>query len=102
MGNFSSIVGASTFIVIFAGTNVLKHLGWRMSALATPIVMVLFSLPFFTNLLLFNLDKSEKLLDWGVSIGTILILLSRSFKVSTFLKPNHTFFFTFMFVLKFF
>jgi len=84
MGNFSSIVGASTFIVIFAGTNVLKHLGWRMSALATPIVMVLFSLPFFTNLLLFNLDKSEKLLDWGVSIGTILILLSRSFKYGMF------------------
>ena len=29
MGNYSSLVGAATFIIIFFGSNVVKHLGWR-------------------------------------------------------------------------
>lgn len=27
---------ATTFIVIFFGSNIVKHLGWRIGALATP------------------------------------------------------------------
>ena len=29
MGNYSSLVGAATFIIIFFGSNIVKHLGWR-------------------------------------------------------------------------
>ena len=29
MGNYSSLVGAATFVIIFFGSNIVKHLGWR-------------------------------------------------------------------------
>jgi len=32
MGNYSSMVGASTFIIIFFGSNIVKHLGWKVCA----------------------------------------------------------------------
>ena len=36
MGNFSSVVGGSTCIVIFLGVHAIRILGWRVGALATP------------------------------------------------------------------
>jgi hypothetical protein len=30
MGNYSSLVGAATFIIIFFGSNIVKHLGWKV------------------------------------------------------------------------
>ena len=32
MGNYSSMVGAATFIIIFFGSNIVKHLGWKVHA----------------------------------------------------------------------
>jgi len=83
MGNFSSIVGASTFAVIFCGSNLIKHLGWRIGSAATPLVMATVSIPFFIMLVFMDLSK-QSVLGQAVSVGTALILLSRSFKYGMF------------------
>lgn len=84
MGNFSSTVGASTFFVIFGGSNLLKHLGWRIGALCTPFVMFILAIPFFASLVFFDLENNPVVVQTGVAIGTTLILLSRSFKYGMF------------------
>lgn len=37
----------TTFVVIFFGSNLIKHLGWRAGALATPVSMALLAAPLF-------------------------------------------------------
>ena len=49
MGNFSSAVGLSTCIVILVGVQVIRLLGWRVGAMATPAIMALLSGPFFAT-----------------------------------------------------
>lgn len=43
-----SILGMTTFVVILFGSNLIKHLGWRAGALATPTSMALLAAPLFT------------------------------------------------------
>merc|ERR1712232_1050476 len=45
MGNFSSAVGLATCIVIFFGVHVIRILGWRIGAIATPSIMALLAAP---------------------------------------------------------
>lgn len=47
MGNYSTIVGASTFLMLLLGKEVIKYLGWEVGALSTPIIMTLLAVPFF-------------------------------------------------------
>ena len=47
MGHYSSMVGAATFVIIFFGSNIVKHLGWRFGALTTPVLMGGLAAPFF-------------------------------------------------------
>ena len=47
IATFSSRVGVATFLVIFLGSNLIKHVGWRAGALATPLTMGLLGAPFF-------------------------------------------------------
>ncbi|CAM9670512.1 unnamed protein product [Laminaria digitata] len=47
MGKYSSILGITTFVVIFFGSNLIKHLGWRAGALATPLSMAALAAPLF-------------------------------------------------------
>lgn len=42
-----STLGVVTFIVILFGSNLIKHLGWRAGALATPISMAALAAPLF-------------------------------------------------------
>lgn len=37
----------TTFLVILLGSNMIKHLGWRVGALATPFSMAILAAPFF-------------------------------------------------------
>ena len=83
MGNFSSIVGATTFIIIFLGSNVINKFGWRTGALTTPFAMSLVSVPFFFCLVFLDLNN-VRTLNITVSISTALILCSRSFKYGVF------------------
>jgi ATP:ADP antiporter, AAA family len=83
MGNFSSLVGACTCIVIFFGVHVIRILGWRVGAMATPSIMAIVSIPFFTCILL-GLDGSPMRLQTAVVCGTVLSLLSKTSKYALF------------------
>lgn len=82
MGNFSSVVGLSTCIVIFFGVHVIRILGWRTGAIATPTIMALLAAPFFTCILL-GLDSPSRL-SIAVMFGTISSLLSKTAKYALF------------------
>ena len=47
MGQYSTIVGATTFFMLLVGKEVIKYLGWEVGALATPVVMAVLAVPFF-------------------------------------------------------
>lgn len=82
MGNFSSAVGLSTCIVIFFGVHVIRILGWKVGAMATPALMMVLGIPFFTCILL-GLDSSVRL-HLAVILGTIQSLLSKTSKYALF------------------
>lgn len=82
MGNFSSAVGLSTCIVIFFGVHVIRLLGWRIGAVATPSMMALLAIPFFACVL-FGLDNAASL-KLAVVLGTIQSLLSKTSKYALF------------------
>jgi AAA family ATP:ADP antiporter len=82
MGNFSSIVGLSTCIVIFFGVHAIRILGWRMGALATPAVMACLALPYFSSILV-GVDQ-PKALHFAVALGTMQTLLSKTAKYALF------------------
>eukprot|EP00532_Pseudo-nitzschia_australis_P012686 CAMPEP_0168206768 /NCGR_PEP_ID=MMETSP0140_2-20121125/1125_1 /TAXON_ID=44445 /ORGANISM="Pseudo-nitzschia australis, Strain 10249 10 AB" /LENGTH=571 /DNA_ID=CAMNT_0008132949 /DNA_START=473 /DNA_END=2188 /DNA_ORIENTATION=- len=82
MGNFSSAVGASTFIVIFFGVHVIRILGWKVGAMATPAIMAVLAAPFFVCILL-GLDSPARL-HIAVILGTAQSLLSKTSKYALF------------------
>ena len=82
MGNFSSAVGLSTCIVIFFGVHVIRLLGWRVGAMATPGIMAALAVPFFSCILL-GLDSPARL-SIAVAFGTIQSLLSKTSKYALF------------------
>jgi AAA family ATP:ADP antiporter len=82
MGNFSSAVGLSTCIVIFFGVHVIRILGWRVGAMATPAIMSVLAVPFFACILL-GLDSPARL-QTAVVFGTIQSLLSKTSKYALF------------------
>lgn len=82
MGNFSSAVGLGTCIVIFFGVHVIRILGWRIGAIATPTIMALLALPFFACILM-GLD-SPTTLGLAVTFGTVQSLLSKTSKYALF------------------
>jgi len=83
MGNFSSLLGFSTCIVIFLGVQVIQILGWKAGALATPVAMALLAIPFFACVLL-GLDNHPTNLHVAVMLGAIQSLLSKTGKYAMF------------------
>lgn len=82
MGNFSSAVGLSTCIVIFFGVHVIRILGWKVGAMATPAIMALLAAPFF-GCILMGLDSPTRL-HIAVVLGTLQSLLSKTSKYALF------------------
>jgi ATP:ADP antiporter, AAA family len=82
MGNFSSAVGLSTCIVILFGVHVIRILGWRVGAMATPAIMAVLAAPFFACILM-GLDSPTRL-HAAVILGTIQSLLSKTSKYALF------------------
>mmetsp|Transcript_30177 Transcript_30177/g.66827 ORF Transcript_30177/g.66827 Transcript_30177/m.66827 type:complete len:590 (-) Transcript_30177:63-1832(-) len=82
MGNFSSMVGMATCIVIFFGVHVIRILGWRVGALTTPVVMAVLGIPFFACIFM-GLDSPARL-GLAVWVGTIQSLLSKTSKYALF------------------
>jgi AAA family ATP:ADP antiporter len=83
MGNFSSVVGICTCIVIFFGVHVIRLLGWRVGAMATPSIMAVISVPFFVCIFL-GIDHHPLRLQTAVLCGTILSLVSKTSKYALF------------------
>jgi AAA family ATP:ADP antiporter len=82
MGNFSSAVGLSTSIVIFLGVFIVRNLGWRFGALATPCTMAALAVPFF-GCIVMGLDTPSRL-RVAVLFGTAQSLLSKAAKYALF------------------
>lgn len=82
MGNFSSAVGLCTTIVIFFGVHVIRLLGWRVGAMATPAIMSVLAVPFFSCVLM-GLDSPSRLRS-AVILGTAQSLLSKTAKYALF------------------
>mmetsp|Transcript_29640 Transcript_29640/g.43938 ORF Transcript_29640/g.43938 Transcript_29640/m.43938 type:complete len:680 (+) Transcript_29640:38-2077(+) len=83
MGNFSSCLGISTCIVIFLGVHVIRVLGWKAGALATPGLMSVLALPFFACILM-GLEDNPGRLRLAVILGTVQSLLSKTGKYAMF------------------
>lgn len=83
MGNFTTMVGVATFLVIFVGANVVKHLGWSAGALITPLTMAAVGLPFFGTICLGD-RGSPAGLNFAVALGAAQTLLSKAAKFSFF------------------
>eukprot|EP00802_Teleaulax_amphioxeia_P005184 Tamp_05188.p1 GENE.Tamp_05188~~Tamp_05188.p1 ORF type:complete len:579 (-),score=160.89 Tamp_05188:1307-2875(-) len=86
MGNYSSLVGAATFIIIFFGSNVVKHLGWRVGALTTPVLMGGLAAPFFAYVITMGQDvkKNKQALWTAVHVGMWQNILSKAIKYALF------------------
>ncbi len=55
MGLFSQVSGIVTIIMMLVGSNFMRKFGWKMSALITPVLLLLTGVPFF----IFIMFKSE-------------------------------------------
>lgn len=85
MGFYSSTVGATTFVVIFFGSNIVKHLGWRIGALATPVMMAALAVPFFAAIFLKGFGASTKRTALlAVGAGALMSVLSKATKYALF------------------
>jgi len=86
MGNYSSLVGAATFVIIFFGSNIVKHLGWRAGALTTPVLMGGLAAPFFAYVIAMGKDvgKDKKALWTAVNVGMWQNILSKAIKYALF------------------
>jgi AAA family ATP:ADP antiporter len=82
MGNFSSAVGLATCIVILFGVHVIRVLGWRIGAIATPSIMAILAVPFFICILS-GIDNPTRL-SIAVALGTAQSLLSKTAKYALF------------------
>ncbi|EKX36921.1 hypothetical protein GUITHDRAFT_165621 [Guillardia theta CCMP2712] len=84
MGHYSSMVGAATFIIIFFGSNIVKHLGWRIGALTTPVLMGGLAAPFFAYVITQDVRTNEKALWTAVYVGMVQNILSKAIKYALF------------------
>ena len=82
MGNFSSAVGFATCVVILFGVQVIRGLGWRVGAMATPATMALLGVPFFICIFM-GVDNPSRLAV-AVALGTAQSLLSKTAKYALF------------------
>uniref|UniRef100_A0A6U4VLG5 ADP,ATP carrier protein n=1 Tax=Hemiselmis andersenii TaxID=464988 RepID=A0A6U4VLG5_HEMAN len=84
MGNYSSLVGAATFIIIFFGSNIVKHLGWTIGALTTPVLMGGLAAPFFTYVIMNDVKTDKEVLTKAVFVGMWQNILSKAIKYALF------------------
>jgi AAA family ATP:ADP antiporter len=90
MGYLSTATGIATIIAIFIGSILVRKLGWRFAALATPIVLGATGIMFFLCVLTpelvspIGLAFSISPLFLGVLIGLSQNVLSKSIKYALF------------------
>ena len=91
MSNFSCATGFTTiFLMLFVSSNVVRHFGWTVGALVTPVVLLITGIGFF-GFILFQ----KPLAPWfqwaamtplalGVLFGTLQNVLSKAAKYALF------------------
>uniref|UniRef100_A0A6T6X1H5 ADP,ATP carrier protein n=1 Tax=Hemiselmis tepida TaxID=464990 RepID=A0A6T6X1H5_9CRYP len=84
MGNYSSLVGAATFVIIFFGSNIVKHLGWTIGALTTPVLMGGLAAPFFSFVIMNDVKSDKTVLSKAVFVGMWQNILSKAIKYALF------------------
>mmetsp|Transcript_25194 Transcript_25194/g.63606 ORF Transcript_25194/g.63606 Transcript_25194/m.63606 type:complete len:572 (+) Transcript_25194:167-1882(+) len=84
MGNYSSLVGAATFVIIFFGSNIVKHLGWTIGALTTPVLMGGLAAPFFFFVITNDVKSNRDVLQKAVFVGMWQNILSKAIKYALF------------------
>lgn len=90
MGLFYMALGVTTICVIFVGSTIVRTLGWRKGALATPVILGATGLAFFACVLFPNIfDPMAALfgvtpLFFAVIFGSIQNIMSKSTKYSLF------------------
>lgn len=57
---YNSTLGMATFVVIFFGSNLIKHLGWRAGALTTPLMMAVLAAPLFGVVIASKVKKPSR------------------------------------------
>tara|TARA_R110002110_G_scaffold119309_2_gene293780 strand:- start:70111 stop:71625 length:1515 start_codon:yes stop_codon:yes gene_type:complete len=89
-GTFVSYAGISTFVTILVGSSLIRALGWKVGALATPVIIgITGSLFFYTiifpdsvNPLVSTLGMTA--LGFAVILGAVQNILSKSTKYALF------------------
>jgi len=90
MGHLSTATGLGTIVAIFAGSILLRKMGWLWAALATPVAVGLCGSLFFLGVLFpSSLNLLAQCLSWTplfltVMIGFILEILVKSIKYALF------------------
>jgi len=88
MGNYSTMMGATTFVVIFFASQIVKTLGMKVGALTTPIMLGLLAAPFFGYIIFGGISStgasSPKALQTAVWVGLVQNILSKSIKYALF------------------
>uniref|UniRef100_A0A7S0C5K8 ADP,ATP carrier protein n=1 Tax=Proboscia inermis TaxID=420281 RepID=A0A7S0C5K8_9STRA len=87
MGNFASTVGICTCLVIFGGVHVIRILGWKAGAIATPTIMAALAIPFFGCIILgppLDGDSTPTRLAVAVTLGTLQSLVTKTTKYALF------------------
>uniref|UniRef100_A0A7S1UAW6 ADP,ATP carrier protein n=1 Tax=Phaeomonas parva TaxID=124430 RepID=A0A7S1UAW6_9STRA len=84
MARVSSLVGASTFFVIFLGSNLVKHLGWKVGALATPTTMGILALPLYLAVFAAHLKGTQSGVRTAMIVGAVQSVLSKATKYAVF------------------
>ena len=88
MGNYSTMMGATTFVVIFFGSQIVKTFGMKVGALTTPIMLGLLAAPFFGYIIFGGISSkgvsSPKALQTAVWVGLVQNILSKSIKYALF------------------
>ena len=73
-----------SFIIIFFGSNIVKHLGWTVGALTTPVLMGGLAAPFFAYVIFNDVTHDKTALMRAVFVGMWQNILSKSIKYALF------------------
>ncbi|MBS4167915.1 NTP/NDP exchange transporter [Parachlamydia sp. AcF125] len=90
MGAFSTFTGATTIIMMFVGGYIIRKKGWGFAAMATPVVLLITALGFFSFVIFRDLLQGYVAmlgttpLMLAVVIGMIQNIMSKSTKYSLF------------------
>lgn len=71
MGYFSMVSALATIVLMVIGANILRHLGWFVGAMITPIIMLLTGATFFAFIIF-----QDQMSPWLISLGTTPLFMA--------------------------